>query len=122
MAGDERTWIVETAQEPRKILNPSISLKRMEKIIQSIFHAEQHDFPIKKTILSRVNPIVFAREPYQTEVIGTQQYEKWFQERRQLDSPLKSYQLKAAEILLKFCQTTSVKRPEWEEDSDEFGR
>ncbi|GAB3792168.1 hypothetical protein GCM10028868_07230 [Virgibacillus kimchii] len=120
MAGDERTWLIETAQEQRKILNPGISLKRTERIIQSIFQAKQHHFPIKKTILSRVNPIVFAREPYQTQVIGAQQYERWFQEMRQLDSPLKSYQLKAAEILLKFCQTTAVKRPEWEEDSDEF--
>nr|WP_164217351.1 NERD domain-containing protein [Virgibacillus sp. YIM 98842] len=121
MAGNERTWLIETSQNQRKILNPSIALKRTEKIIQSILHAEQHDFPIKKTILSRVNPIVFAREPYQTKVIGRQQYETWFQEKRQLDSPLKSYQLKTAEALLKFCRTTSVKRPEWEEDTDEFG-
>jgi hypothetical protein len=121
MAGDERTWVVETGQEQRKILNPFISLKRTEKIIRSILHAEQHDFPIHKTILSRVNPIVFSREPYQTKVIGRQQYEKWFQDKRQLDTPLKNYQLKAAEILLKYCQTTSVKRPEWEVDTDEFG-
>jgi hypothetical protein len=120
MAGDERTWLIDTAHEQRKVLNPLISLKRTEKIIRSIFHAEQHDFPIQKTILSRFNPIVFAQEPYQTKIIGSQQYDKWFQEKRRLDSPLKSYQLKAAESLLKYCQTTSVKRPEWEEDTDDF--
>ncbi|MFA1820268.1 NERD domain-containing protein [Virgibacillus oceani] len=120
MAGDERTWLIETEKEQRKLLNPLISLKRTEKIIRSIFHAEKHDFDIQKTILSRVNPIVFAQEPYQTKIVGKQQYEKWFQEKRQLDSPLKSNQLKASEALLKFCQTTSVKRPEWEEDTDDF--
>ena len=121
-AGNDRTWTVESKREQRKLLSPLISLKRTEKIIRSIFYAEQHDFSIKKTILSRVNPIHFAQEPYQTNVIGSQQYEKWFQEKRQLDSPLKSRQLKAAGALLKFSHTTSVKRPEWEEDKgmDDF--
>jgi hypothetical protein len=120
MASDERTWLIETGKEQRKILNPNISLKRTEKIIRSILHTEGHDFPIQKTVLSRNNPIVFYREPYQTKVIGSQQYEKWFREKRKLDSPLKSSQLKTAEILLHFCRTTSVKRPEWEAGTDSF--
>lgn len=119
-AGDDRTWLVETEQEQRKLLNPVISLKRTEKIIRSIFHKEQHDFPIQKTILSRVNPIIFTQEPYQIKIIDKHQYEKWFQEKRQLESPLKRDQLKTAEALLKFCLTTSVKRPEWEADTDAF--
>ncbi|WP_405100508.1 NERD domain-containing protein [Oceanobacillus sp. FSL H7-0719] len=117
MASDERTWHIEFADHHEKILNPIISLKRTEKLIRSILAAEEMEFSIKKTVLSRINNIVFAAEPYNTSIIGKLSYDDWFQEKRKLASPLKSMQIKTAEALLKHCQTTSVRRPEWEEDT-----
>ncbi|WP_234402372.1 NERD domain-containing protein [Oceanobacillus damuensis] len=123
MAGDERSWTLEKGNEYTKILSPLIALKRSEKLINSILSSYSIDFPIKKTVLSRTNSIVYATEPYNTKLIGQKNYADWFQEKRQLSSPLKSTQLKTAEALLKTCQTTSMKRPEWDSgsDSNSFG-
>ncbi|WP_430784681.1 NERD domain-containing protein [Virgibacillus flavescens] len=119
-AGDERTWEKEGTAKQSKILSPLITLKRTEKIVKQILATESIDFPIKKIVLSRKNHIVFHTEPYQTRIIGKLEYEKWFNEKRSLVSPLKSRQLKVIDTLLKHCQTTSMKRPEWEEDESTF--
>lgn len=116
MASDERSWHVESDHKERKILNPIISLKRTEKLLKSILRTADIEFPIRKTVLSRTNNIIFATEAFNTRLIGKISYEDWFQEKRKLISPLKNTQIKAAEILLKYCQTTAIKRPEWEED------
>ncbi|WP_245843826.1 NERD domain-containing protein [Oceanobacillus rekensis] len=114
MAGDERTWTLVNGKEHTKVLSPLIALKRSEKLVNSILVKNKIDFPIKKTVLSRTNSIVYATEPYHTKIIGQQDYPDWFHEKRRLSSPLKNAQLKVAEALLKNCQTTSIKRPEWE--------
>lgn len=120
MAGDERTWTLEIDSHHTKILSPMISLKRTEQIVRSILNSADVEYSIKKTVLSRKNNIVFSNEPYNTSIIGEKDYKEWFENKRKLQSPLKSNQLKAAEALLKHCQTTSVKRPEWEEDTNDF--
>ncbi|MFC4022201.1 NERD domain-containing protein [Oceanobacillus longus] len=118
MAGDERTWTLENGNEHTKMLSPLIALKRSENLVSSILASHSIDFPIKKTVLSRTNSIVYATEPYHTKIIGQKNYPDWFHEKRRLTSPLKNMQLKAAEALLKTCQSTSIKRPEWEANRD----
>lgn len=120
MAGDERTWTVVQNKKQSKQLSPLIALKRTEKIVKSILSAENIDFSIQKTVLSRTNHINFSTEPYNTKIVGKNDYDNWFRQKRQLTSTLKSSQLKAAESLLKHCQTTSIKRPEWEEGTNTF--
>jgi len=116
MASDERTWTVEQTYEQRQILSPVIALRRTEKIVKSILNKKGVSLSISKTILSRSNDIIFSSEPYQTTIIGKRQYDDWFAEKRRLSSPLKNSQLRAADALLKYCLTTSVRRPEWEDD------
>ncbi|WP_164668317.1 NERD domain-containing protein [Virgibacillus doumboii] len=116
VAGDERTWLAEGNKEQSKMLSPMIALKRTEKIIKGILSTENIEFPIKKVVLSSSNKIKFDSEPYNTRIIGMDEFDKWFKEKRSLVSPLKNRQLKITELLLKNCQTTAVKRPEWEED------
>lgn len=118
MAGDDRTWTTERRNVQTNSVSPLITLKRTEQIIKSILSTKQIDLPVTKTILSRTNNIVFSSEPYNTNIIGKFQYEDWFQEKRKLSSPLKSKQLKAAEVLLSHCITNSIRRPEWEVDPD----
>ncbi|MFC4556744.1 NERD domain-containing protein [Virgibacillus kekensis] len=120
VADEERTWLIKDEDKETKILSPMIALKRTDQIIRSILHTLNVDFPVKKVVLSRKNIIEFHTEPYNTKIIGKHAYEKWFNEKRNLVSPLKNTQLKAAEALLKNCQTTAVKRPEWEEDTTNF--
>ncbi|WP_026907526.1 hypothetical protein [Paucisalibacillus globulus] len=120
-ASDERSWVYEKNNKQTKHLSPMFALKRSEKIVKGILEKYAIKFPIEKIILSRTNIINFLSEPYKTKIIGKQDYEKWFQEKRSLVSPLKSNQLKAAEAILKHCETSYVRRPDWEDNDDNAG-
>ena len=116
-----RTWTIHDGERIiSKKISPLISLKRTEQIVKGILNLYNIDFPIQKTVLSRTNHMIFSSEPFRTKFIGKAEYEKWFKEKRQLSSSLKRDQLKTIEALLKHCFTTSIKRPEWEEDSPVF--
>lgn len=119
-AQDERTWIKETSRGSSTIINPIISLKRTEKIVESILKAHDLTFRINKVVLSRANDILYSSEPYLTSIVGQASFEEWLESKRSLSSPLKSQQLKVAERLLSYCETNSVKRPEWQEDEENF--
>ncbi|WP_047981544.1 hypothetical protein [Ornithinibacillus contaminans] len=121
MASDDRSWVHEKGNKQEKQLSPMFALKRTEQIIKSIFQKHDVVLPIQKIVLSRTNTINFLSEPYNTRIIGKHEYEKWFQEKRAFVSPLKSRQLKAADALLKHCQSTYVKRPEWAENEYDQG-
>ncbi|HLS09413.1 NERD domain-containing protein [Lentibacillus sp.] len=119
MADGERTWLLkDQTKKETTMLSPTLALKRTEQIVKSILSLQDIDFPVRKVVLSRTNDIVFYTEPYNTRLIGKHEYANWFIEKRELVSPLKNLQLKTAASLLKNCQTSSVKRPEWEDDDD----
>ncbi|WP_042146471.1 hypothetical protein [Paucisalibacillus sp. EB02] len=120
-ASDDRSWVYEKDNKQTKRLSPMFALKRSERILKGILEKHDINFPIEKIVLSRTNIINFLSEPYKTRIVGKQDYEKWFQEKRSLVSPLKGNQLKAAEAILKHCQSHYVKRPEWEEDEEQNG-
>lgn len=115
-ADEERTWTVEKDYEKKSVLSPILALKRNEHVIKGILQARNVHIPIKKTILARTNIVISSQEPYNTNIIGMHEYEKWFQDKRSIQSPLKHVQLHALETLLMYCVTTSVRRPEWEEE------
>ncbi|TFJ92594.1 NERD domain-containing protein [Lentibacillus salicampi] len=121
-AEGKRSWLIKERKErtegESKMLSPILALKRTEQIVKSVLNQENIEFPIKKVVLSRTNDIVSHAEPYNTKLIGKHDYKDWLTEKRKLHSPLKNLQLKAAEGLLKNCQITAVKRPEWEDDDD----
>lgn len=123
MAGDERTWTLEKDGDTERMLSPLIGLRRTEKVITSILAKHEIEFPIKKTVLSRTNSILYATEPYHTKIVDRHIYDDWFSANRALRSPLKSEQLKAAKALLQHTSTTSVKRMDWEgkDGTDETG-
>lgn len=119
IARDDRTWMQEKDNVRTSFLSPMISLKRTDVIIRSVLDRYSIDFPVRKLVLSELNEIQYESESYQTRYIGKEEYPEWFQKTRTFKSPLKHTQLKAAEALLLHCQTTSVKRLEW--DEDDFG-
>ncbi|CDQ39270.1 MULTISPECIES: hypothetical protein [Virgibacillus] len=121
IASDERTWTVDVQDKRYKIINPHIALKRTEQIIKSVLAFHDLEFPIKKTVLSKTNEILYTDEPFYTQLVGRKQYEEWFLTMRSLSSPLKNQQLRVADALLKHCQTSSVKRLEWDEETYAFG-
>lgn len=116
LATNDRKWTVESETNQKSILSPVISLKRTDQIIKSILQTNNIKIPIKKSIISYNNHILYTTEPYQTNIIGKQDYPKWFEQKRALTSSLKSVQLKAMEALLSHCQTNAVRRPEWNDE------
>ncbi|SFM09450.1 hypothetical protein SAMN04487943_107261 [Gracilibacillus orientalis] len=121
---DARLWFLEENNIQSKFLNPLISTKRTETIIQSVLKKYQLDYPIKKVILSRTNVIDYQIEPYHTKYIDRDHHEEWLKQKQQLYAPLKHQQLKVAEALLKHAESIAVKRPEWkqEDTSDSFSK
>src|SRR5690625_2893699 len=113
---DDRTWLVEERSQTAKIISPLIRLKRTEQIIKSILKKYDLQFSIHKTVLSKTNNFLYSTEPYQVNIVGRRDFEKWHDQKRELSSPLKSNQLKTMDALLKHCQTTAIRRPEWDED------
>ncbi|GIO24994.1 nuclease-related domain-containing protein [Oceanobacillus sp. J11TS1] len=118
MAGDERTWTITAKhnEEPSHIVNPLISLKRSEKWIERFLHPKNIDIPIRKTVISRTNRILYATAPYQSEIIDKLAFPAWFEEKRSIHLPLKKRQLAVAEALLSNSLSQSMPRPEWEEE------
>src|SRR5699024_3417376 len=116
LATNDRKWTLESETNQKSILSPVISLKRTDQIIKSILQTNNIEIPIKKSIISYNNHILYTTEPYQTNIIGKQDYPKWFEQKRALTSSLKRVQLKAMEALLSHCQTNAVRRPEWNDE------
>ncbi|UII55244.1 NERD domain-containing protein [Cytobacillus spongiae] len=114
----ERFWLKRYQDEEKKVLNPLLSLNRTEKIVRKIFETYEIDLPIQKLVMSRTGYIDYPTAPYDVQFVERRSYDKWFQAMRSNRTPLKHTQLKAAQALLQYCQTTSIKRYEWEISDD----
>ncbi|WP_102263910.1 hypothetical protein [Mesobacillus jeotgali] len=110
----DRFWIKKTRNRENKILNPLIALNRTEKIVRTIFDMYGVDLPVQKLLISRNGFFDYPLQPYGVQFIEKRNFEEWFMSLRGMKSPLKHMQLKAAQVLLQYCQTTSVRRLEWE--------
>lgn len=114
IGSEEHFWLKRTVKTEKKILNPLLSLNRTESIVQNIFRMHEIQFPIHKLIISRNGYIDYPAAPIDIKFAESRNFEEWFQTMRTNTFPLKANQLKAAQVLLQYCQTTSMRRPEWE--------
>lgn len=119
VGSNERFWTKRNQEKEEKVLNPLLALNRTEKIVKQILNMYDNQLPIRKAVLTRNGYIDYPNAPYDTQFIEKRNYEKWFQQMRGNRTPLKHVQLKAAQVLLQYCQTTSIRRLEWAADSYE---
>ncbi|MDZ5472572.1 nuclease-related domain-containing protein [Bacillus sp. 31A1R] len=110
----ERFWTKRNQTSEEKVLNPLLALNRTEKIVKKIFELYEIEMPTHKVVLSRNGYFDYPSAPYDVQLIEKRNYDKWFESKRAHRSPLKAIQLKAAQALLQYCQTTSVRRLEWD--------
>lgn len=106
----DRFWVKKSGENETKLLNPLISLNRMEKIVTSIFSGQEIDFPVKKYLISRNGYIDYPGVPFDVTIIDRRSYENWFSTLQKLPVPLKSTQFKAAQAILDIGQSTSISR------------
>ncbi|WP_141433769.1 NERD domain-containing protein [Bacillus sp. 03113] len=108
----ERFWVKKHQKKVQKTLNPILAVDRTEKIIKNIFSFYDIDLPIHKIILTRNGYMDYPLAPIDLVIIDKRNYDQWFQEMRNARAPLKHIQLKAAQALLRNCQSTSIRRVE----------
>ncbi|MCA1056846.1 NERD domain-containing protein [Rossellomorea aquimaris] len=113
----ERFWLKKWGDTEKKVLNPLISLRRMERIIGQIVEFAGVDLPIHKGVISRNGYIDYPLAPVGYHFIDKRMHEGWFQQQRSNPSPIKSVQLKAAKSILDYCQTTSFKRMHYQNET-----
>ncbi|HEY9577376.1 MAG TPA: NERD domain-containing protein [Pseudobacillus sp.] len=116
MCSTEHFWSKRSGEEEGRVLSPLLAISRMEAVLKNLFQRQKLDFPIKKAIVSRNGFIDYPGVPFGLDVIDSRTFPAWFNRMRNMSSPLKTIQLKAAKSVLEFGQTTSVRRPEWDED------
>lgn len=109
----ERFWIKRAKGKEKKVLNPMLSLNRMAKIVSQLLNHYKLGIPLKKAIICRNGYIDYPTAPEDIALLEKRNYPIWFEQQRNLQSPLKHIQLKTAKVLLDYCQTTSAKRREW---------
>lgn len=106
----DRFWLKKSGNNESKILSPLIALNRTEKIITSIFNAQEIDFPIRKYLVSRNGYIDHPGAAFDVEIVDRRSYEDWFSGLSKLSVPMKSTQFKATQSILDVGQTTSISR------------
>lgn len=68
------------------------------------------ELPITKVLISRNSYIDYPSPPFGYKIVDQKQYDEWFEQMRNLKSPIKHYQLKAAKVLLDYCQIIATDR------------
>jgi hypothetical protein len=115
VGSSERFWLRRHHKHlDKKVLNPFLAVNRMEKIVSQLFDLYEVTLPIKKVVLTRNGYIDYPLAPYDIELLDKRSFPSWFEKIRKVSAPLKHQQLKGAQALLDYCQTTSTKRIEWE--------
>lgn len=118
----ERFWTKKLGEQESRLLNPTIGLNRMGKIVSSLFLSAEVDFPVRKILLSRESYIDFPGVAHDIQIIDQRDYPKWLEKAKKMTTPMKSNQFKASQIILDLCQTTASSRLfETEEESMETG-
>ncbi|WP_409251694.1 NERD domain-containing protein [Bacillus sp. SCS-153A] len=115
----ERFWLKKWGDRDMKVLNPLISLNRMESVISSIMKHLDAELPIKKGIISRNGYVDYQMAPNNLFLIDKRTHGDWFEKMRASHSPIKNVQLKLAKGFLDFCQSTSFKRSGWHSDNEQ---
>ncbi len=123
--GDSKTrfWTKKIGNQDKKVLNPLISLNRMERVVRQIFEEADVSLDIHRILLSRNGYIDYPGSLYDIKIVDRRHYTEWFDQLKRNPSPMKHLQFKAAEALLTHSQTTSFNRADWyktKEDIEKF--
>ncbi|MFL8938177.1 nuclease-related domain-containing protein [Rossellomorea oryzaecorticis] len=113
----DRFWVKKWGDAESRVLNPLISLRRMERIIGQIVEYAGIELPVHKAVVSRNGYIDYPQAPAGCEFIDKRKHESWSNQQRSSRSPIKSVQLKAAKSILDYCQTTSFQRMHYQHET-----
>ena len=113
----DRFWIKKVGNEDKKVLNPMIQLDRMETILKQIFAISNVSMPIRKVLLSRNGYIDYPGSVYNVQFVDKRKFPEWMESIRKSSSPMKHMQIRAAQAILNYVQTTSFNRDIWQSNA-----
>ena len=114
VGSSDRFWLKKVGKDERKVLNPMIQLSRMETILKQIFAVENIEMPIRKVLLSRNGFIDYPGSAYNVQFVDKRKFPEWMEDLRKSYSPMKHMQIRAAQSILNYVQTTSFNRNIWQ--------
>lgn len=121
VGGSERFWIKKVGTKDSKVLNPMISLNRMESVLTQLFKQDNIDMPIRKVILTQNGYFDYPGSPYGIQFVDRRNYGDWMEQLRKVSSPMKHMQIRASQTILNNVQTTSFNRDIWKQSSQTAG-
>ncbi|MGE8034871.1 hypothetical protein B1B04_11690 [Lysinibacillus sp. KCTC 33748] len=121
VGGSERFWIKKVGTKDSKVLNPMISLNRMESVLTQLFKQDNINMPIRKVILSQNGYFDYPGSPYGIQFVDRRNYGEWMEHLRKVSSPMKHMQIRASQTILSNVQTTSFNRDIWQQSSQPAG-
>ncbi|MGE7947003.1 nuclease-related domain-containing protein [Lysinibacillus sp. NPDC093688] len=121
VGGSERFWIKKVGTKNSKVLNPMISLNRMESVLTQLFKQDNINVPIRKVILTQNGYFDYPGSPYGIQFVDRRNYGEWMEQLRKVSSPMKHMQIRASQTILSNVQTTSFNRDIWQQSSQPAG-
>lgn len=121
VGGSERFWIKKVGTKDSKVLNPMISLNRMESVLTQLFMQENISMPIRKVILTQNGYFDYPGSPYGIQFVDRRNYGEWMEHLKKVSSPMKHMQIRASQTILNNVQTTSFNRDIWKQSSQPAG-
>lgn len=115
----QRFWPMKAGSHEKRIVSPLLSLDRTEAIVKGLLKKQSIDLPIKKLLISRNGYIDYPDLPPGLTILDKKSFESWFTLQRKGNLPLKHVQLKAAQTIIGYTQTTSLPRLDLEEDGEQ---
>ena len=121
VGGSERFWIKKVGTKDSKVLNPMISLNRMESVLTQLFMQDNINMPIRKVILTQNGYFDYPGSPYGIQFVDRRNYGEWMENLKKVSSPMKHMQIRASQMILNNVQTTSFNRDIWKQSSQTTG-
>lgn len=119
IANSERFWLKKDGKNEKKVLSPLIQLKRMEKVVEQIFHQNNIELPIRKVLLTRNGFIDYPGTMYGISFVDKRKFPDWMAQLKHSVSPMKHMQIRGAQAILNTVQTTSFHRDIWNTENKE---
>ncbi|RHW33249.1 NERD domain-containing protein [Lysinibacillus yapensis] len=119
IGNSDRFWVKKVGKSSGKMLNPFIQMNRMEAIIAKLFAEHEVKMPIRKVLLSRNGYFDYPGSVFNVQFVDKREFPKWMEQLRQIPSPMKHMQMRAAKVLLQAVQTTSFNRDIWHVEETE---
>ncbi|MFJ8512343.1 nuclease-related domain-containing protein [Lysinibacillus xylanilyticus] len=121
VGGSERFWIKKVGTKDSKVLNPMISLNRMESVLTQLFMQDNISMPIRKVILTQNGYFDYPGSSYGIQFVDRRNYGEWMEHLKKMSSPMKHMQIRASQTILNNVQTTSFNRDIWKQPSQPAG-